>query len=382
MTNSRRRLQGFSLLEVMVASAMALSIVAAATSSVLLIVRTLNRTGQSNAAVAEVQLLSEFLVAQLQGIGGGPVRPWMVTVVRNNSGADGSDVLRFADIPSTLPTSATLMQHMSAGSFSLFQPSPTPRDPERGRCGLADLRKDTDGDGFPQPLDDASAAFRASDFVGQQAILASPSGTTWRSVVVADAGIADSQSGCFLRFELGGGGLAANGELAAADEIDRDNGNENIEQWIGGQVAFVRAREWRYEPAAGDVPGRLVETLVEGRERTVRTLFEGALDLQIAVGYDHSPFDGVLDESSDGIDDEWLNERPTDLRKFARIPQDLGDGDIGTELIRMIDVAVVIALPRAERTSTVQALDGPRRSGPEARIAGGRAYLRNLLLFL
>jgi hypothetical protein len=48
----------------------------------------------------------------------------------------------------------------------------------------------------------------------------------------------------------------------------------------------------------------------------------------------------------------------------------------------MIDVAVVIALPRAERTATVRAFDGPSRSGPEARIAGGRAYLRNLLLFL
>lgn len=374
--------RGFTLLEVMVASAMALAIVAAATSSVMMIVRSLNKTGNSNAAIAEAQLLSEFLVAQLQGIGGGPVRPWMVTVVQNNSGANGSDVLRFADVPSTLPTSATLMQHVSAGKFSLFQPSPTARDPDRGRCGLADLRKDTDGDGFPQGLADASAAWRASELVGQQAILASPTGTTWRSVVVADAGIAETPGGCFIRFEGGAGGLTANGELAAADRIERDGSDELLEQWVGGQVAFVRTREWRFVPATRDVPGRLVETIIEGRERTERTLFEGALDLQIAVGYDHAPFDGVLTEHPDGIDDEWLNQRPTETRTFARIPQQLDAADVGSELIRMIDVAVVIALPRAERVSSVQAFDGPVRSGPEARIAGGRAYLRNLLLFL
>lgn len=377
-----RRARGFTLLEVMVASALALAIVAAATSSVLMIVRTLNRTGQSNAAVSELQLLSEFLVAQLQGIGGGPVRPWMVTVVQNNTGANDSDVLRFADVPSTLPTSATLMQHVSAGTFSLFQPSPTRRDPDRGRCGLADLRKDTDGDGFPQPLSDASAAWRAGEFVGQQAILASPSGTTWRSVVVADAGIAETPGGCFIRFEGGSGGLAANGEFAAADRIERDGGRENLEQWVGGQVAFVRAREWRFVPPTDREPGRLVEVLIEGRERTERTLFEGALDLQIAIGYDHAPFDGVLSETTDAVEDEWLNQRTDEPRRFARLPQDLDAGDIGSELIRMIDVAVVIALPRAERTVTVQAFDGQPRSGPEARIAGGRAYLRNLLLFL
>jgi prepilin-type N-terminal cleavage/methylation domain-containing protein len=377
--NARR---GFTLLEVMVASAMALAIVAAASSSVMVIVRTLNRTGQSNAAVSELQLLSEYLLTQLQGIGGGPVRPWMVTVVRNNTGDNGSDVLRFADVPSTLPTSATLMRHMSAGTFSLFQPSPTPRDPGRGQCGLSDLRKDTDGDGFPQGLADTAAAYRASEFVGLQAILASPSGTTWRSVVVADAGIAATPGGCFIRFDGGASGLTANGEFVAADRIDRDAGSEDLEQWVGGQVAFVRAREWRFVPAAAGVPGRLVETLIEGRDRTERTLFEGALDLQIAVGYDHAPFDGVLDETPDGVDDEWLNQRPTESPAFARLPEDLEAADIGTELIRMLDVAVVIALPRAERTSTVRAFDGPSRSGPEARIAGGRAYLRNLLLFL
>jgi prepilin-type N-terminal cleavage/methylation domain-containing protein len=373
--------RGFTLVEVMVASAMALAIVAAATSSVLMIVRTLNRTGQSNAVVSEVQLLSEFLVAQLQGIGGGVVRPWMVTAVANNTGPNGSDIIRFADVPSTVPTSAMLLQHVSAGTFSLFQPAPTPDNPDRGRCGLADLRKDTDGDGFPQGIEDESAGWRASELVGQQVILASPTGTTWRSVVVVDAGIATTPSGCFIRFEGGSGGLVANGEFADADRIERINGVEDLEQWVGGQVAFVRARTWRLVPATADVPGRLVETIVEGRARTERTLFEGALDLQIAVGYDHAPFDGVLSETADGNDDEWLNQRSEESRSL-RIPQDLDAAEIGSELIRMIDVAVVIALPRAERELTVRAFDGPARKGPEARIAGGRAYLRNLLLFL
>ncbi|HEY1101273.1 MAG TPA: prepilin-type N-terminal cleavage/methylation domain-containing protein, partial [Myxococcota bacterium] len=61
-TTTTRQRRGFTLLELMVATALALGVVTAATSAVLLIIRTLNRTGQSSAMVTEVQMLSEYLV--------------------------------------------------------------------------------------------------------------------------------------------------------------------------------------------------------------------------------------------------------------------------------------------------------------------------------
>jgi len=373
--------RAFTLLELMVASTMALVVVAAATSSVLLIIRTLNRTGQSSAVVTEVKLLSEFLVAQVQGLGGGAVRPWMVTIVRNNTGAGGSDVLSFADVPATSPGSATIMSNLGDGAFSLFVPEPF-RGRGRGRCLLKDLRKDLDHDGLPESTATTAAAFEVRDLIDREVILVSPSGETWRSVVLANVGLDESPAGCFVRFAGSNTGLVANGMLAAADRFTQPGGREDLEQWVGGQVAFVRAREWRIEPAGDGLPGRLVERLRESGPVEERTLFEGVLDLQVALGYDFDPFDGVLRETGDGRDDEWVNATTVDSHRVDAIPGGLPAIDVGPELIRMIDVGVVIALPRAERRTSVRVFDGPTREGPEARVVGGRAYLRNLLLFL
>jgi len=373
--------RAFTLLEVMVASTMALIVISAGVTSVLLITRTMNRTGQGSAIVTEVKLLSEFLVAQLQGLGGGAVRPWMVTVIENNTGADGSDVIRFADVPATVPTSATIMSNLGNGAFSLFVPEPF-RGRGRGRCLLADLRKDIDNDGLPEATSNTAAAYSSLELSDHEAILVSPSGETWRSVVVQSVGLEESQGGCVVRLVGTGTGLAPNGLLVGADRFIDVGGREDLEQWVGGQIAFVRAREWRFEPAGGGRPGRLVERLRTRGAIEERTLFEGVLDLQVAVGYDFSPFDGALRENADTRTDEWINAGPADDIRVARIPAGLDAVDIDRVLIRMLDIAVVVALPRAERALDVAVLDGQSRRGPEARVVGGRAYLRNLLLFL
>jgi hypothetical protein len=144
----------------------------------------------------------------------------------------------------------------------------------------------------------------------------------------------------------------------------------------------VRAHEWRFEPPVPGSPGKLVERLKEQGAAEERVLFEGVLDLQVAIGYDHDPFDGVLRESLDGRDDEWVNQTVGDSLRVRSIPGGLPAVDIGRELLRMIEIGVVVALPRAERQVTVRALDGEPRTGPEARVVGGRSHLRNLLLFL
>jgi len=115
-------------------------------------------------------------------------------------------------------------------------------------------------------------------------------------------------------------------------------------------------------------------------------LLEGVRDLQVSPGFDHNPFDGVIFETANGNDDEWLNSVPgDDSGRFRRLPEDLAGPTppIAPDTLRMLDVAVVVQLPRAERSQQpARAFDGALKRGPEARVAGGRAYLRNLLLFL
>lgn len=382
--------RAFTLLELMVSTAIALIVVSAATSAIFIITRALNRSGQSSAADTEAQIVTEYLVSQLQAIGGGAVRPWMVFTVDNNSGAEGSDVVAFGDVPVELPPGQSITRTMSPGKYSLFVLQSTDRrGVQTGECALARMRKDKDGDGFPDPASASASAYAASDLVGQQAILTSPIGDTWRSVVIIDAGFAASFDGCFVRFALDGTTVKRNGAFARADNFSGTTGVEDPDEWVLGQVSFVRARTWRLQPVAGEVGGRIIETLstpgrnTDGNFSADRVLLEGVRDLQVSPGYDVGG-DGAIVETSGGLDDEWLNSVPGDHGgNLDRIPEDLRAASPAAprDVLRMIDLAVVLQLPRAERSQSVRAFDGAVKTGPEARLASGRAYLRNLLLF-
>ena len=379
--------RAFTLLELMVATTIALLVVSAATSAIFLIVRSLNQSGQSSAADSEAQIIAEYLVSQLQGVGGGAVRPWMAVVIDNNNGSDSSDKLTFADVPVELPSSVTISQLVSVGVFSFFvQTGVNALNQPVGRCPLAELRKDLDGDGFPEPTAVTAAAYAITELRDQQVILTSPDGSTWRSVVVTDLGFEASASGCFARFATESGTrMLKNGALSRADRFTgtlNDSGDETPDEWVLGQMSFVRVREWRFVAPAPGNPGRILERVTSsGGFGTDRILFEGARDLQVSAGYDHDPFDGIIKETLDGRDDEWINSAPGDT-PFSELPARLGAA-VSADTLRMLDIAVIIELPRAERPVDVIAFDGPlRRALFEGRVAGGRAYLRNQLLFL
>ncbi|MDP2342569.1 MAG: prepilin-type N-terminal cleavage/methylation domain-containing protein [Deltaproteobacteria bacterium] len=382
MTRSSAAKRAFTLLELMVSTTIALLVVSAATSAIFVITRSLNQSGQSSAADSEAQLVAEYLVSQLQSVGGGAVRPWMAVVIDNNTGGNNSDVLTFADVPVELPGSITISQFLEVGSFSFFvQTDVDGFGAPLGRCPLAELRKDTNGDGFPERQDVTAAAYSIEELRNQQVILTNPDGTTWRSVVVTNLGFGTSREGCFAQFELSGGtSMLANGALARADRFSGNFGPESPDEWVLGQMSFVRVREWRFAPPTPGNEGRILERLTGNTGFSAdRVLFEGVLDLQVSPGYDQNPFDGIVAETADGLNDEWLNSAPGDT-PFVDLPRGLGV--ISPDTLRMLDIAVVVALPRAERKVTVNAFDGAPRLGFEARVAGGRAYLRNQLLFL
>lgn len=380
--------RAFSMLEVMVATTLSIVVIAAATTAIIVIIRSLNQTGQSSSADTEAQLVSEYLVAQLQGIGGGAVRPWMAVVIENNRGAENSDVIRFADVPAELPPSVSITQKLpEAGRFSFIIAE---RRDGRGTCGLARLTHDDDGDGFP---DDGGRAFSRAELTGRQAVLTSPTGETWRSVVIQDVAIGDRAETCFVQFSASGAGLASNGALKDADrhtglDLDGDGslGPESPDEWVLGQLSLVRVREWRFERLPDDRQGQIVERIATGAAfGAPRVLLQGARDLQIAAGYDFLPFNGQILETANGRSDEWLNSVDgDDGGVIERIPLDLKRPatDVPQDALRMLDIAVIISPPSSERQGDLRAFDGPVRRANEPRLAGGRAFLRNQLLFL
>jgi hypothetical protein len=380
--------RAFSMLEVMVATTLSIVVIAAATTAIIVIIRSLNQTGQSSSADTEAQLVSEYLVAQLQSVGGGAVRPWMAVVIENNSGVENSDVIRFADVPAELPSSLSITEKLpEAGRFSFII---VERRDGRGTCGLARLTHDDNGDGFP---DDGGRRFTRAELAGRQAVLTSPTGETWRSVVIQDVGIGDRAESCFVQFAASGSGLASNGALRDADrhtglDLDGDGvpGPESPDEWVLGQLSLVRVREWRFERLPDDRQGQVVERVATGATfGPPRVLLQGARDLQVSPGYDYRPFDGQIVETRSGNNDEWVNSVDGDDGGVVRrIPLDLTAPavDVPQDGLRMLDIAVIISPPKSERQGEIRAFDGPLRRTNEPRLAGGRAFLRNQLLFL
>ena len=81
------KLRAFNLLEVAVASAIAGIIAAAAVSSFAVLNRQLVRLQAETGASDDAKTLIDFLVTDLQAVGGGNVRPWMALWVEDNTQA-------------------------------------------------------------------------------------------------------------------------------------------------------------------------------------------------------------------------------------------------------------------------------------------------------
>ena len=77
------RFRGFTLMEAMVALAMAGVIIAGASSAVMAINRNVAEQGRRAAAWDEAKRLEEFLIARMQGAGGGEVRPFASVLVED-----------------------------------------------------------------------------------------------------------------------------------------------------------------------------------------------------------------------------------------------------------------------------------------------------------
>ena len=80
-----KQLRAFNLLEVAIASAIAGIIAAAAISSFAVLNRQLVKLQAESGASDDAKTLIDFLVTDLQAVGGGNVRPWMALWVEDNT---------------------------------------------------------------------------------------------------------------------------------------------------------------------------------------------------------------------------------------------------------------------------------------------------------
>jgi prepilin-type N-terminal cleavage/methylation domain-containing protein len=332
--------RGFTLMEAMIALAIAGIIVAGGATSISVINDRVQDTKKRAAAWDQAKRLQEYVISQMQSAGGGVLRPFQAIDVWNN----------VADCAARVPAPPGLPPCDGADRIELLKVSVGfPQCRVSGTTGVV-LNVDAD------PIT-AACCLDGGAFADHYAVLVGDDGTFEELYLQTLTG------GCGINAPAGkarnppGGPSAAPGTLIAVEH----------------QMLYVdqgTKRLWMWRDADGD---RDVDPI----ERTA--LFDGVYDLQVAEGYDGNPADGrEVDDASDT--DEWRYNHPLDpsFGAAAFLP-------ITEDQLRMLQVAVTVAVKaRLGENVPSQILDGP----PLPAVANlfyvstsSKAYLRNVNIF-
>lgn len=337
--------RAFSLIEVAVASAIAGMIAAAAVASFAMINRQLVRMQSESLASDHAKSLVDLLVSDLQGVGGGPIRPWMAVWVEDGNApdVDGRNAAFAPPAPPVRPdriTFATLVPDSPTCTITAHAGATlTASVGAGGGCCLQDLlTAGALGDGTN------AHAFMILGDQHRQVTLDPPAPSACTATV-------------------------SNGPMAAVDNPP-PGGN-----FTGGVIVAARVKTL-YVTAGREL--RLYEERSPGGTLGINAgesfrLAGNVADLQVQLGYDRDADGRLVDTSNDG--DEWLYNQDAveDPTAFER------------EALRMIGVGVVVALPLTDPDyrSSAQIVGGPRIDGVRLHLRGamGKAALRNLFVF-
>lgn len=339
--------RAFSLIEVAVASAIAGVISAAAVASFAMINRQMVRMQSESLASDHAKSLVDLLVTDLQGVGGGPIRPWMATWVEDGYAVDalGRDAIFAADLTSPVRsdriTYATLVADAPTCTITAHVGATlTASTGSGGGCCLQELL-----DAGRIPGTTRTNAYMILGERHRQVFLNPPSAAACTATV-------------------------SPGPLSAIDNPPAgDNFSNGVIVAARVRTLYRTAgRELRlYEERSGEGP---VPTITP--DETTR-LAGNVADFQIQLGYDREN-DGRLVDTSDG-GDEWLYnvaafEDPNTLPR---------DG------LRMIGVGVIVAIPLTDPTyrSSARIVGSPQVDGQRLHLRGamGKAALRNIFVF-
>lgn len=361
--------RGFSLLELSVAMAMAGIVVAAAASTGVTVSRLMKTEAKKSHADADSRRLVDFILTNLQTVGGGPVRPWMGTWVesqgcgqRNGLPACGtSDRVTLVDVD--FNRGSCIVQEIVGGNQVRFQ-APT--------NGLCCYHWDgTPTSGAPDQYQDQPLMF----VVGRDrwAMRIASSEVDPATCTYGLTGV-DPLAG----WTAPAGLPAGNAPVTAGNFVSTFDTNDATATVVGVRTLFIesdppgptpprlpRLVEWQ-DGAGTGVSNGVVDT------GEVRLVFPGVMSFHVALGYDSAPDDGnVVDTGT--TTDEWFGNATGDVMTNLRLTG-----------LRMAEVGVVTGVRAVEPgTRTLQVLDGAPVTADDLmlRRAVGRALLRNVAVF-
>lgn len=326
-TARRREVRGFTLVELLVTLVISSVIVSAAVSGIVALNEQTILVKRRAELETEAKLLTEVLVSQLQGVGGGSLRPWSVINVRNNQGPYQSDEIILAELDSSLNECAIVARPGAGNVFRLG-------NDEDGNCCMSD-----------------PAAWE-----GRVLMAVNGNGAIVRVLESNNANGAN----CQINFVPNAG--------AGLDKLPGDDS-----EFVGGSLLAVQIRRYFVDAATKELVLEM-DTNNDGTpERHV--LADRVYDLQVALGYDTNQDRAVF--SNGTAADEYLYNHPADV---------FGTGgllDARDTQLRTVQVGLIMGVPFQGRNTQAKSLDGPVRSatGTLLRATHGRAFMRNLSLY-
>lgn len=301
--------RGFTLLEVMVASAISVTILGLALSALTDLNRQMARVQQESVANDESKLLNDYISTAMVAVGGGMLRPWTSLWVEDGWGATGADRLTFAtleDLALQCPIERVIGSRLWV-------------DDEHDPCCLS------------------------SAFLNRQIIAVSgePDGNGhWANYRVDDVDLVS----CAITLKEGMGAVL-------------DNAPTDVNAWEEGFIAVVHLRQLWIDPAEDHLMVR--EDFDHDGIIDDRVVADRVIDLQAAMGFDVAPWDWRVD--NDGTtDDEWLYNDPEDT--FSQ-----GDGQrleyAQLDELRMVMIGIITGAPTRSNpdSDAVRLLNGPPR---------------------
>ncbi len=329
--------RAFSLVELMVAVAIAGAVSAAAIMSVVAVSSVLGRTRDVAVIDDNAKQLTEFFVASVQGAGGKGIRPWAgLQVVDRNNPTTGSDTLIIVRADPVVPECA-IVGRPGAGA-------------------VMELAKDETG----------TICCNTAAHANRKLMIVTPDGNEWGVAVSNNS----NTSSCHVNFPPGGGGVDVDATMSKLPS--------NQDNFVGGLLVVATSERW-FRTTANELIRERDDNddgVISADERIVAA--EDVFDFQVAEGYDVDG-DGIIFDDG-GPDDEWFGNNAGDTKASGVLQ------DVPVDRLRMLQIGVIVGVPDGSSVAApaVSLLDGPARSAPGTllRAANGRAYLRNLLTFL
>lgn len=360
--------RAFSLLEVAVAAALAGVVAAAAVSAFAVLNRQLVRLQAETRASDDAKTLIDFIVGDLQAVGGGAVRPWMALWVED--GADAASATRcvnFNQAPcgtSDRMTMAIVVPNTETCPIvSMTNATLTTTGTGLGCC-FSEVFDEKGG--FTDPLDGE---------LRMHVILTNGSRNRQVSLSTLD------NITCTMKW--------AAGPLAGVDNVDGDTLFDPIDPdaaavlpsvFDGGSISAVgvqtlyldeTAHELRSFRDLRDFNGAAIHISSSESKRIASDVY----DLQFQLGYDGDPADGRLVDLGTNSD-EWL---------YNTTGVDTLPATVNLRDLRMSAVGLIVGVDVKDPNyvSGVQIVGSTPKSaaGIHMRPGMGKAALRNIFVF-